>query len=379
METLPRLCAHGASTCLECATALEPWEGQPAPRLYGFAVRDVAAGLVRVASGGSYRSTAEAVRRRAGRPLVVPARRRGKKFADPNRHAQLVSDWVQVFAPVIWAAYASASWPQRVVVDDDEFRYAPRSDNRGRGSRAFGVLGAVGYPTAGARPQVLRLEAVPVANAASWAQFCRALSGRPTLVVCDGGRAVLGGLRRAWPADDAHGRAPRLYRCEWHLMHGLTEALRYVDVQVSDRLSSTARLALTSRENWIGFETTLRAEAAHTGGLHGALRWAELNRDLVLAQAADRDPRGPHSVGPLEEVFRHLANVLDDRVAKMTNRTRANALLALIAADLNGWTDEAAWAEILRQHLSARSGRADHQRRAVDPAGAPTLRTPQSP
>lgn len=377
METLPRLCAHGASTCRECATALEPWEGQPAPRLYGFSVRDVAAALVRVASGASYRSTAEAIRRRAGRPLAVPARRRGKKFADPNRHPQLVSDWVQVFAPVIWAAYAPTDWPARLVLDDDEFRYDSRSSNP-RGYRACSVLGAVGYPEAGARPQVVRLEAVPVANAASWAAFCRALSGRPALLVCDGGRAVLGGLRKAWPADDTQGGPPRLHRCEWHLMRGLTESLRYVDAGVSHRLTAAARLALTSRENWTSFETTLRSEAAATGGLRGALRWAELNRDLVLAQAVDRDPRGPHSVGPIEEVFRHLENVLADRVAKMTNRIRANALLALIAADINGWADEADWAEILRQHLNARSGRADQQRQAVDPAGAPTLRTPQA-
>jgi hypothetical protein len=379
VETLPRLCGHGASsTCRECATALEPWEGQPAPRLYGFSVRDVAAALVRVASGASYRSTAEAVRRRAGRPLAVPERRRGKKFADPNRHAQLVSDWVQVFGPVIWAAYAPTSWPSRVVLDDDDFRYVTRATSRRRGIRAFSVLGAVGYAAAGARPQTVRLEAVPQANTASWARFCRALSGRPALVVSDGGRAVLGGLRKAWPPDDPHGGGPWLFRCEWHLMRGVTDALRYADVQLGERLTSAARLALTSRENWISFETALRAEAARTGGLHGALHWAELNRDLVLAQAAHRDPRGPHSVGPLEEVFRHLENVLNDRVAKMTNKSRADTLLTLIAADLNGWADEAAWAEILREHLNSQGGRATHQRQAVDPAGAPTLRTPDS-
>jgi hypothetical protein len=108
------------------------------------------------------------------------------------------------------------------------------------------------------------------------------------------------------------------------------------------------------------------------------LHWAELNRDLVLAQAAHRDPRGPGSVGPLEEVFRHLENVLNDWVAKMTNKSRADALLTLIAADLNGWADEAAWAEILREHLNSQGGRATHHRQAVAPAGAPTLRTPRS-
>jgi hypothetical protein len=64
-------------------------------------VRAVAGALARVAAGTSFRSAAAAARAQAGRARPVPARRRGKKFADPNRHGQLVADWVEVFAPVI--------------------------------------------------------------------------------------------------------------------------------------------------------------------------------------------------------------------------------------------------------------------------------------
>jgi len=44
--------------CEECTTRLEPWEGQPAPRLYGFTAKQVATALVLVAGGASYRATA---------------------------------------------------------------------------------------------------------------------------------------------------------------------------------------------------------------------------------------------------------------------------------------------------------------------------------
>ncbi len=70
-EVLPRIVSGAAEhVCPDCATSLEPWEGQPAPRLYGFSARDVAAALVMVAGGASYRQTAEAIRVRAGRPLA---------------------------------------------------------------------------------------------------------------------------------------------------------------------------------------------------------------------------------------------------------------------------------------------------------------------
>ena len=69
-EVLPRIVSGAEEhVCLDCATALEPWEGQPAPRLYGFTARDVAAALAMVAGGASYRETAEAIRIRAGRAL----------------------------------------------------------------------------------------------------------------------------------------------------------------------------------------------------------------------------------------------------------------------------------------------------------------------
>ena len=59
----------------------------------------------------------------------------------------------------------------------------------------------------------------------------------------------------------------------------------------------------------------------------------------------------------------------------MTNKTRTDALLKLIAARRNGWTDETAWAELIRDHLASTYGRAPDQRRHVDPRSTPSLRT----
>jgi len=371
-EVLPRLAGGGAGTCLECATELEPWEGQPAPRLYGFSVRAVAGALARVAAGASYRSVAAAVRAGAGRARPVPARQRGKKWYDPNRHGQLVADWVEVFAPVIWeacAARALASWPARLVLDERGFRGPHTTANR-RGEQLFSVLGAVGYPRAGARPLIWRLEAVPDAAAVAWQKFLTAVPGRPELLVTDGGPAVLHAIAATWPGDPA----PVLRRCEWHLLRALTQTLpEQVRNDPAHPLTTALPGCLASTANWAAFEKILHRHARH-GGLHATWAWAHRHRDLILAQAASRDRSGPRSTGALEDLYRHLDNILGDRVYQMTNKTRADRLLMLIAADRNGWASERDWADIIRRHLHHCAGLAAHQRQVTDSATHPSLR-----
>ena len=203
-EVLPRIVASPSEhVCSDCATQLEPWEGQPAARLYGFAARDVAHALALVAGGASYRATAAVIRTAAGRELsTVPSRTaKGRVRPPANSHAGLVSDWVEVFAPLIWAAYAPAGWSSRLLLDSTEFRHG--SPGKPRGMAAFSVLAAMGYTPDG-RSYVAAIEAVPHATQGAWRAFLRRLPGRPSWVVTDGG-PELAGVTDVW-ADQASGR-----------------------------------------------------------------------------------------------------------------------------------------------------------------------------
>ncbi|MFC0439633.1 hypothetical protein [Kutzneria buriramensis] len=332
-------------------------------------MRTVAAALARVATGASFRSTAALVRDQAGRTRLAPQRQRGRKFTDPNRHGQLISDWVAVFAPVIWQAYAPTVWPPRLILDESGFR-ASAAQPAARGTPLFSVLGAVGYPYPGARPVVWRLEAVPAANTAAWQGFLTALAGRAEALVTDGGSAIARAVTAAWPGEPA----PRLRRCEWHLRRGLAQSLpEPIRDDATHPVTKAMTGCLTSTTNWARFENTLH-QFTQEASLPGTWSWVERNRELILTQAVDRDGFGPHSIGPLEEVFRHVDNVLDDRVYTMTNKARTDRLLMLIAADRNGWVDERAWAEIIRDHLHGRDGLADRQRQVNDPVTTPSLR-----
>jgi hypothetical protein len=386
-EVLPRIVSGSAEhVCPDCATSLEPWEGQPAPRLYGFTARDVAAALALVAGGSSYREAAEAIRIRAGRPLsTTPGRtpsrgkgKQGKALQPANRHPQLISDWVEVFAPMIWTAYAPTVWPTAVAIDELEFRFGRAG--KPRGDKAFSVLAAVGYDASG-RPYVAAIEAVGNADIQAWTTLLSSLEGRPGWAVGDGG-VPLRAAAAAWASGDptnlevnlGEQRGLQTWRCEWHLARNISQALpTEITRDRTDRIHQLIPAAVQSVEGWQKLCDELSKRSRRDGSCHGALN-ALLNiRPVVLAQDGVA-PHGPRSTGAVEEFFRQLENTIGDRASRMTNKTRTDALLKLIAARRNGWADETAWAELIRDHLASSHGRAPDQRRHVDSRSEPSLR-----
>lgn len=351
---------------------LEPGEGQPAPRLYGFTAKQVARALVLVAGGMSYRETAATIRREAGRELDMTARisTTGRPLPPPNSHGQLVSDWVDVFAPVIWHCYAPTSWPAAVLLDEDEFRFSRRGEPRG--VLAFVVLAAVGYTPAGA-PFVLSAEAVPRGTVPAWRAFLRRLDGTPELIVADGGPAKRA-AGRVWPLPGA--QPPELRRCEWHLARNITQALpEQVQRDPTDPIHQLIAAAQRTAEGWQALRTEIATRGA-SGGYLTAAKTTAANDELIRHQITTRRAQGPHSTGPLEQFFHQLDATIGDRAARLTNKTRADSLLKLIAAQRNGWANETAWAEVIRQHLLDRRGRAPDQRQHTDAASKPSLRAP---
>lgn len=384
-EVLPRIVSGaGEHVCLDCATALEPWEGQPAPRLYGFTARDVAAALAMVAGGASYREAAEVIRIRAGRALNTQPRRspskakgkRGKVLQPANRHPQLISDWVEVFAPIIWSAYAPTAWPAAVAIDEMEFRFGRAG--KPRGDKAFSVIAAMGYddPQQGPqRPYVAVIEAVAHADSQAWRSLLGSLQARPGWVVGDGGHP----LRTAaalWTHIDVNlGEDPgfQTWRCEWHLAHNIRQALPdEITREPSDPINKLIDPAVRSTAGWQKLCDALTRRTRRDGTCQGAMNVLLNLRPVVLAQDGI-EPHGPRSTGALEEFFRQLDNTIGDRASRMTNKTRTDALLHLIAARRNGWANETAWAELIRDHLARTQGRAPDQRRHVDSRSAPSL------
>jgi hypothetical protein len=105
-EVLPREEAwHDA--CEICERAVHLHEGPHAARHYQFVARGIAEALAAVGAGATYRHAALVARERAGRLQSDP------DTGEPRltRHGQLVMDWVEVFAPVVFEAHRPIAWP----------------------------------------------------------------------------------------------------------------------------------------------------------------------------------------------------------------------------------------------------------------------------
>ena len=105
---LPRVGAV-AHDCGECEVHLPKGHGRQGPRTSDFDARTIAAALVAVGGGRSYlRSAADA-------RVRLPRNRKNRAAA-----AQLVSDWVEVYTPVLWEALRPVEWPDVIVCDSSD-------------------------------------------------------------------------------------------------------------------------------------------------------------------------------------------------------------------------------------------------------------------
>src|SRR5919199_919180 len=237
-ELLPREEAwHDA--CEACERGVQEHEGPHAARRYRFVARGIAEALVAVGAGASYRQAALVSRERARRlpadPLTGELRL--------TRHGQLVGDWVEVFAPVVFEAHGPVCWPQTGSLRLDDLPFWVRDPATGRFGIACRVFCATGFE--GGRPKLWRLEAFTTKSQADWERFLAGPEGAPGRVVCDNDEGLTSAVRARFP--DAE-----LYVCEWHLRHAVERLM--------------AKIHKNEPEHRAAIEQLLpRVEAAFTG------------------------------------------------------------------------------------------------------------------
>src|SRR5438067_7738144 len=133
--------AHRFSELLPRQRSDAESEGAPTPRHFSYTATEIAAALVAVGQGMSYRAA-------AGR---VQERRRGHR---PGPDGNSVADWVEVFAPILDARFAATSWPPEVALDSLPVRTRSR-DASGRllprEVPAFQIFGAAELGATGRR------------------------------------------------------------------------------------------------------------------------------------------------------------------------------------------------------------------------------------
>src|SRR5450759_4581265 len=117
-EVLPREEAW-RDACEVCERPVHLHEGPHAPRHYQFVARGIAETLAALGAGATYRQAALVARERARRLRADPDTGELRS----TRHGQLVMDWVEVFAPVVFEAHRPLAWPATgsLLLDDLPF------------------------------------------------------------------------------------------------------------------------------------------------------------------------------------------------------------------------------------------------------------------
>lgn len=157
-EPLPRqMTASGL--CIECERGLHAREGPPTPRTFDFTAREVAFGLIWAGSGKPWREVGFLVRQRAERLKLS-----GKGFVLPNRAGNTIADWIELFAPTIFARYEPRHWPKILAVDAATFKTTTLNAKglpKSGGTHAFHVFAAYGWDDKYESGYVVSMKAQP--------------------------------------------------------------------------------------------------------------------------------------------------------------------------------------------------------------------------
>jgi hypothetical protein len=281
-----------------------------------------------VGAGASYRSASESVRREIDRP--ARQQKNGRRYSN---QPHLLEDWVEVFAPVVDAAFRELTWPEVIAVDEVPFHLATGGPS---GSHHFSVLGALGYPNG----RVCLLQAASDRSAIGWTAFFRSRAGRPSRVVCDGSPTIRVAIEYAWPPPST----PLIWTCHHHLVRQILEKLPR-----GAPLSDLAGTALQGPSSWHEFVAVARDYPAPH--LH---HWIETHQDLVLRQLSS--PLHPLTTGGLEEKLNTVRGWLADRRGTFSNRQRTDRLLMLMRLQLNGHANRRTYHRLLQEHARSRGG-----------------------
>jgi hypothetical protein len=370
-ELLPRE-ESWHDSCEQCERRVERREGPKAPRHYQFVARGIAEALQAVGAGATYMRASRIARDRAHRFRFDPETGELRE----SDHGQLVADWVELFAPVVFEPRRPRHWPVEgsLLLDHLPFRVRALDANGRRipaGRVAFDVFCAVGYRAG--KPRLWRAEAFSTAHPANWSAFLGSLPGEPKRIVCDAHGGMLRAIEERWPQAELH-------QCEWHLQHALERLLakepRSAGSKELEELGARAEGALTGPSFWRPFVRAARA--AENESLD---RWIAVNGPTIEAQFARRQPPSrrpadmPLTTAALEQITRPIVTALYPRRYALKNRERLNRLMLLMQLHVNGDDDAQAYAKSIRAWLEASGGRPAGRRRGIaDPALSPSLR-----
>lgn len=398
----------GREQCDECDELRGVHHGEPSvARRHSWPVRLVARGLAELAGGKSYGDTSRWALRQVGRePRRTPAAASeppaddddaagGRKPKNPGSAAanncwHVAADWVEAFAPAIYApveqrlreqalterarldalveAGEAVDRPQVWLLDDVPVYGRAFGQQRARRDEGFFILVAaeadwstagptdVPFAVDGPEPRLRLVRAMAKSNHLAWRLLFDEMGYHPDFVVADAGT----GIRKAVEAHFDPART-RFVPSLWHLQRTVVAALadtRGAFVKAGDgkRLRGElaehlARLgrespALADRAGWQGWRDELEQLCADLGLPRDKVHTRRERYEQPFAEALEAlaaQPQVPLTTGGLETLIaKRIDPLLERRRAGFGNIERTNHLLDLVAALEHGAFDNLA-------------------------------------
>lgn len=357
---LPRLLSE-SGVCAHCDNGVERHQGPVVTPEYQFHLRLAAQALIDVGAGSTYTEAAAKARVMAGKG----------PYQGLEANGELVAQWVDVFAPVLIAAYAETAWPETVLVDSTNFIIT--NSFNGQSAQAFAIIGFYGYDAGQTRGRPLGFYAAHEHLAQDYADAIDHLEALPaphlrgpwqppTVVLSDGESALLRGLSTHWGAGTSasHGVGGRPFgkRCEWHLRKNANKALTLDGVPGDHSVRERLNRAFQSPGDWAAFKADVAASGLVKAG--GFVRRMDKQ---VTAQTARRAGLPPHhSIAALESSLNKVRGRIEKRAFTFRNQRRMNLLLALMRHHELRLDQHDAYTELLREAAMAAGGRITAQR-----------------
>ncbi len=255
----------------------------------------------------------------------------GKRYeiVRPEEDARLAGDWLDRYGALLVAMTADREWPadKPLVVDATKFKlsalYGAGTARAGQPKRGgdwgFAVL-AGGVPTATGF-HVVHARAVPNDGFDAWVAFFRSLPGRPKEVLADRWKDLADAAEFVWPGI-------RIHASTWHTWDLLRRRFNRARMYPGTHpLVKAGEAALADPALFRAWRARAMKEA--TPSIKKFLRD---NGDAIQARL---DGEGPYSTGAIERYLTAVRRALVPGRGRVSNLTRLDIRLALIAAHSN--------------------------------------------
>jgi hypothetical protein len=360
---------HPSGTpCHECEAVPTRFQGPAVAWDWDFSAREIADLALAIGRGSSYRAAATQMRLAARR---VRTDQNGLPVL--SNEGTTAQRYLDLFGPALVEADRHTAWPRVLLLDYLPIR-SNLTDADGRpqkgGETRGAILMAAGYtepveqnlrplrPAPGGpvkwrwtgprrEPHLWAMEIAGTADAASWHDFLSSRTGEPEWIVTDGDQAVRNAVLDLW------GQRPVLYSCEGHLIKRFLDRA-YDDDQISPRAAlALFDDALRGQGQW--WEFVRRVAVLPARDRQAISSWISYHHALVLDQMAKRRRGFPRGIGALEAFIVKTGDWIGERRKVLMNVRRTNLMLGLMRNQLGHHADAAAYTEIVRRVIAAKS------------------------